>query len=250
MSHNSYKKRTLRPLVAALSAITLLSALYIYAVPKSLIAESFFGGITPLYNPTLARFFYNQSLLFDKVDGKPEPYIYYQLARIDFIEGHLDNAIDKLHKELEIFPTNNHTYYILGLTLGYMNKEKEAIEAFTKYIDTHPETWAGRNDKAWLQFRIGDIDGAMQTIIPAYNKHPNNPWVLNTYGVILMNKKRYKDAQEVLARGSLVASKLTNDSWGEAYPGNDPRIYGAGLGAMRRSFQDNLQLVNAVLEKQ
>jgi tetratricopeptide (TPR) repeat protein len=203
-----------------------------------------------LYNTKIARFFYNQSLVFDGKDGKPEPYIYYQLARIDFIEGKLDDSLTKLHKELEVYPENTHTYYILGLTLGYMNKEKDAIAAFTHYIDTHPATWAGRNDKAWLQFRVGDIDGALTTIKPAYEMYPENPWVLNTYGVLQMNKKNYKEAQRALSKGSLIAERLTEESWGKAYPGNDPRIYSTGLQAMKSSFAENLQTVNNVIASQ
>lgn len=225
-----------------------LTLTYTEIVSKSFLGETFFGGVPTLYNPTFARFFYNQSLLFDGKGGKPEPYIYYQLARIDFIEGHLDDSIAKLHKELEIFPENNHTYYILGLTLGYMNKEQEAIDAFTKYVDTHPNTWAGRNDKAWLQFRLGDVDAALTTILPAYTMYPDNPWVLNTYGVLQMNKKNYKEAQKALSKGSLIAEKLTEEAWGKAYPGNDPRIYATGLSAMRTSFTTNLQIVNNILE--
>jgi hypothetical protein len=62
-----------------------------------------------------------------------------------------------------------------------------------------------------------------------------------------MNKKNYSEAQKALSKGSLIAEKMTEESWGKAYPGNDPRIYGIGLSAMRMSFASNLQTVNAVI---
>jgi tetratricopeptide (TPR) repeat protein len=212
------------------------------------VGNLFFGGAPRLYNVTLAQFFFKQAA--SPFFGKPAPYANHQLSRTYFIQGDLLTSIQIAFKELEIYPDHTSTYYIIGLTYGYMNQEQDAIEAFSKYIDTHPETWAARNDKAWLQFRIGDIDGALATIEPvATSTSINNPWVQNTYGTLLMNKKRYLKAKEAFARAETAASAMTEASWGIAYPGNDPRIYGTGLSAMRASIKSNQKLVEAKLMK-
>ena len=174
--------------------------------------------------------------------GKSTPYAHHQLSRTYFIQGDFDTAISEANKELEIHPEDGGTYYILGLTYGYMNQEKKAIDSFSKYIDFNPKTWAARNDKAWLQFRIGDIDGALATISPvALNK--NNPWVQNTLGTLFLNKKNYKGAQEAFLNAKRVADSMTEEEWGIGYPGNDPRIYNIGLSAMRKSIENNLKLL-------
>lgn len=203
------------------------------------IGNIFFGKIPKLYNLTLANFFFVESAY--PIFGNAYPYAHYQLSRTYFIKGRLDTALSEAEKELKLYPENTRTYYILGLTYGYMNREKEAIEAFSKFIELYPDTWAGRNDKAWLQFRIGDIDGALETIKPMANLE--NPWIQNTYGTILMNKKRYKEARTAFNLAKKLADNMTESSWGYAYPGNDPRIYWTGLMAMKNSIENNLKLL-------
>ncbi|OGN16420.1 MAG: hypothetical protein A3B99_02840 [Candidatus Yanofskybacteria bacterium RIFCSPHIGHO2_02_FULL_44_12b] len=126
-----------------------------------------------------------------------------------------------------------------------MNREREAIDAFAMFIEYKPESWAARNDRAWLQFRIGDIDGALETIEPVVTI-TNNPWVQNTYGTLLMNKERYKEARTAFENAKLAVDWMTEASWGRAYPGNDPRIYATGLQAMKTSIANNLKLVDLV----
>jgi tetratricopeptide (TPR) repeat protein len=211
-----------------------LSPLFNYSI-----GNIFFGQVPKLYNVNLAHmFFHNASY---PLIGKSAPYAHHQLSRTYFIQGDLTMALDEAQKEVELYPGHLATYYIVGLTYGYMNREKLAIEAFSKYIEYQPTAWAPRNDKAWLQFRAGDIDGALKTITPVASS--TNPWVQNTYGTLLMNKKRYKEAKVAFETAWNTVKNMTEDSWGRAYPGNDPRIYGTGLEAMRTSIQNNLKLL-------
>lgn len=200
----------------------------------------FFGRVPALYNVTLAHFFYWQSAY--PVFGTARPFSHYELSRSYFIQGNLHASLEEIEKELEMYPENVRAYYMLGLTYGYLNQEDKAIMAFSKFIEKNPESWAARNDKAWLQFRMGDIEGGLLTIDPV--KHDtDNPWVQNTYGTLLMNKKRYKDAHEAFLKAKQAAESMTEASWGVAYPGNDPRVYQTGLRAMRLSIESNLKLI-------
>jgi tetratricopeptide (TPR) repeat protein len=214
---------------------------YIFFVPKDVVGEAFFGGVPTLYNVDIARFFYKQALIFDSVDGLPPPYTHYQLSRLHFIEGDLQEALDEIDREFQAYPDHTHTYYIKGLTLGYMNREKEAIDAFAKFIAYMPDSWAARNDKAWLHFRIGEIDEAMATILPAAQAHPDNPWVMNMFGVLLMNQGYYREAENAFTQALTIAEAMTKEDWGRAYPGNSPQIYGVGLEAMRASIKKNIE---------
>ena len=204
----------------------------------------FFGDIPALYNLNLAQRFYIMAAY--PMVGKAPLFAHYQLSRTYFIQGNLLDALDEALNELILYPENDRTYYIIGLTYGYMNREHEAIGAFTKFIKKNPSSWAARNDKAWLQFRIGDITGGLETIEPVSTLV--NPWVQNTYGTLLMNAGRPKEAEQAFLRASEIIGKYSNESWGNAYPGNDPRIYDNGLASMQQSITSNLQLLQASVE--
>lgn len=201
----------------------------------------FFGKVPTLYNVTLAQFFFTQASY--PFLGKAAPYAHYQLSRTYFIQGDLNTSISEAEKELALYPDHTRTYYILGLTYGYLNEEKKAIDMFSTFIEANPTSWAARNDKAWLQFRIGDIDGAIVTIEPIA-RAIDNPWVQNTYGTLLMNKKKYTKAKLAFLNAKRIVNTMTETTWGIAYPGNDPRIYGTGLDAMKLSIESNLKLLN------
>lgn len=225
-------------LIIFIFSLTLTISYFSYNV-----GNIFFGDMPKLYNVRLANFFFVNAAY--PLIGKPVKFSHYQLSRTYFIQGDLKNALEEAKKELELYPENTRTHYILGLTYGYMNEEEKAINAFSSFIETHPYTWAGRNDKAWLQFRIGDIDGALKTIEPVATSTLgiNNVWVQNTYGVLLMNKKRFREAKEAFKRAEKEVHTMTEEHWGLAYPGNDPRIYTAGINATKLSIETNLKLI-------
>lgn len=224
--------------------LTLISVCFILSPTVHFkIGNVFFGKVPTLYNVKLAEFFFTYAT--HPLIGKVPPFAYHQLSRTHFIQGNLQASLEEAYKEIELYPEHDRTYYIIGLTLGYMNREHEAIEAFGKFIEYMPESWAARNDRAWLQFRIGDIEGALETIKPATHLM-ENPWVQNTYGTLLMNKGSNKEAMEAFLQAKYIADLMTEESWGIAYPGNDPRIYHLGLEAMQTSINNNLDLLNSM----
>lgn len=233
------KKRYTRALIRSL-LVFVVTFLVLYPPLHQSAGNLFFGKIPLLYNVTLAQFFFTQSA--HPLIGNPAPYAHYQLSRTYFIQGKLDEAIAEAKQELAAYPENKRTHYILGLAYGYANREEEAIENFQRFIEWKPDTWAARNDKAWLEFRIGRIDEALKTITPVRHLH-ENPWVQNTYGVLLMNKGLYEEAKAALHRAEYLSENMTPVSWGIAYPGNDPRVYEMGLSAMRSSIKTNLSLL-------
>lgn len=221
--------------------LTALLLVIVFSTPVHYkVGGLFFGESPALYNVILAQFFFEHAT--NPLIGRVPPYAYHQLSRTYFIQGELTVALDLAYKEIALYPEHKSTYYIIGLTLGYLNREEEAIEAFGKFIEYKPESWAARNDRAWLQFRIGDIDGALTTIEPVAI-FTNNPWVQNTYGTILLNMSRKDEARIAFENAKRVADTMSEEDWGSAYPGNDPRIYGTGLQAMKTSIENNLVLL-------
>lgn len=228
--------------VLAVISIELVILIIFLFGPKPLQkGELFFGQIPWLYNVNIAQFFFTQAAY--PLFGQPAPFGHYQLSRTFFIKGNLERALEEANNELKLYPKNIRVYYILGLTYGYLNRELEAIEAFSTFIEAAPKSWAARNDKAWLQFRLGDIDGAISTIEPILSHSKDNPWIQNTYGTLMMNKKRYTEAKEAFSNAKRVADLYTPKEWAISYPGNDSRIYEVGLNAFRESINDNLKLL-------
>jgi tetratricopeptide (TPR) repeat protein len=233
--------------VAAVATVAVFSLVLLPSLAFSA-GNIFFGGVKPLYNLRISRTFYLVAT-HPLVSNLPPRYAHHQLSRTYFIEGDLNRALDEARKELAIYPDNTSTYYVLGLTYGYLGRRHEGIEAFSRYIDSHPDTWAARNDKAWLQFRIGDIDGAIATIEPIVKQFPYTPWVQNTYCSLLVTTKNYREAKGVCEHARDIIARMTVDDWGRAYPGNDPRIYDEGLEGMRESIEHNIELLEEGLGK-
>lgn len=226
--------------IASTATLFLLFVAFQFSKPNFILGNLLFGTVPSLYNLTLGQYFF-QLASYPHI-GKPTEYSHYQLSRTYFIEGKLDQAEFEAKEELALYPENKRTFYILGLTYGYMHREEDAIKSFGKFIEWKPDTWAARNDKAWLEFRIGRIDEALTTIQPV-TWQKDNPWVQNTYGVLLMNKGLYNEAEQALQNAKKATEIMVASSWGQAYPGNDPEVYNVGLSSMKNSIQSNLTLV-------
>ncbi len=218
------------------------------ALPKWPLGEFFFERHPAFYHLGLAEFWFKQSLRFEHdAMGRPLPYTYYQLGRISFLNNNQEEALAYLNKEKELYPDHLDTYYMLGLVHGYRHEDKEAIESFTTFLEHKPDSWAARNDLAWIQYRSGDIRGGLRTIVPAVNQEDPNPWTLNTFGVLLLNSGDARLALDVLSKAYILAQRLNGDTWGLAYPGNNPAIYTAGVAAMRNSILRNIGAAEAKL---
>lgn len=202
----------------------------------------FFGDVKYLYNFNLAHASF--LLATNPINQKLTPrYAHYQLARLYFIKGDLYRAINEGEQELALYKESDSVYYLLGLSYGFLGQTHLGIDAFSHYIEKNPETWAARNDKAWLQFRIGDFEGALKTIEPVLKYYPLTPWVQNTHCILLINTKKYNQAKSVCEKAKVIIDNMKPEDWGHSYPGNDPRIYEEGLRMMRKSIRDNLLLI-------
>ena len=242
----AYYKKTYTVIVIA----SLLSISFYVFAPATLyyyVGDVFFGKVPRLYNVTLANVFFTRATY--PFFGTAAPYAHHQLSRTYFIQGDLVQALHEAQEELISYPDHHATYYIVALTLGYMGRIEEAIDAFSTYTAYDHNSWAARNDKAWLQFRIGDIDGAIETIGWTAESQTRNVWVQNTYCALMINKKEYEKAKTACTYAADALATMTEESWGRAYPGNDPRIYSTGLRAMQTSINSNLLLIETKLPK-
>lgn len=242
-----FKNKKNIPALSALT-LTLLFLLFVYTNRFTIyekVGHTFFAtpviGSISFYNISIAEKAF--TLANEKVP--PAIWVNYQLSRINFIKGDYQRALFFVDQELELHPSNCRSHYIRGLTYGYIERLEEAISDFLIFNKCFPDTWAGVNDISWFYFRKGDIDKAITTIEASISKNNNalSPWLQNTYGVALMNKKRYGEAEQAFRMALYIANNMKEEDWGKAYPGNNPIIYGEGLESMRTTIENNITLL-------
>lgn len=199
------------------------------------------------YDIKLARHYYEQALADNPLGDN---WAWYQLGRIDFLEGKFDAAIYKFNKQVEHFEDQQPSvYYMLGLTYGYRARREgkeddwhRAAEYFSHYLE-HDENspWA-RVDMAWIYFSQGRFEEMKPILEKGLSTHGDNPWLLNMYGLALLNTGHKEEARRNFTAALEEAEKLTPENWGLSYPGNDPSAWSDGLREFRTAIRVNLGL--------
>jgi len=161
------------------------------------------------------------------------PAAHYQLSRIYFVEGRTEEALREVNKELKMRPLFGRAYYMRGLIEGF-SKNLDAAEAdfkkilelgkLSEYAESLDQSgWAVYNDLSWVQFQKGEYGDVEKTAREGLEKYPHNPWLLNSWGLGLMNLKKTKEAAAAFDLALKATQKLTVEDTRRAYPGNDPR---------------------------
>ena len=172
---------------------------------------------------------------------------HYQLARIYFVKGNFDKAIEEVNKEFEFNPENLRSLYVRGLIYGYRNQagDLEKAEAdFRRFTLWAPKEWAGYNDLAWILSKQGNYSEAEKTVNLALKEVPEakeNPWFWNSLGVAQLNLKKYTGAADSFKKAKKLAEKLTTNDWAHAYPGNNPSTGSEGLSTFIAAIEENFR---------
>jgi len=96
---------------------------------------------------------------------------------------------------------------------------------------------------SWIYFQQGKYDEMKTLMNQGFEKFGSNAWVLNMYGLALLNTYNEQEARLIFEQALAEAQKLTEEDWINAYPGNDPRVARAGLNEMLTAIERNLELV-------
>ena len=197
------------------------------------------------YNPDLAGKAYKKAVAIN-------PKIlwgHYQLARIAFVKGDYEQALEEITKELEANPENLRSLYIRGLIYGYRNQvgDLEKAEAdFRRFTEWAPKEWAGYNDLAWILLKQGKYKETEKIVNQALKEAlgaENNPWLWNALGVAQLNLKKYSRARDSFTKAKELAQNLTLADWRVAYPGNNPEQAESGLKAFHTAIEENLRRI-------
>jgi tetratricopeptide (TPR) repeat protein len=203
-----------------------------------------------VYDLALARSNFEKAIA---EDPKEDPVLWYQLGRIDFLEGKFDAALQKFQTQIAYFGDRvPNVYYMIGLTYGYKARAEndpasweKGEEAFETFITYAPEAPWPRVDLAWLYFSQGKFDAMLPLLKEGLQYRPDNPWLLNMYGLALYNTGDREGARDALTKAKTAAGALTLEDWGRSYSGNDPSSWAQGLAEFQGVIEKNLRLVTA-----
>lgn len=199
------------------------------------------------YDLEQARYYYEQVIAASSTQNE---IVWYQLGRIDFLEGKFDAAIAKFTTQIEHFgDVRPQVHYMLGLTYAYKAKQtgsaddwQKGEEAFETFLTFKPESPWARTDLAWIYFAQGKYTEMLPLLEEGLVYEPESAWLHNMYGLALLNLEDKEGAREHFARALASAKVLTAAEWGAAYPGNDPSAWDAGLASFRTAIAENLAL--------
>lgn len=204
---------------------------------------SFYVGLWYHKNHDLikAEKFYRQAAALDPLIANT----HYQLASVYFIQGNLQPALTEINNEIIVNPANIRSYYIRGLVLGNMGKNKEAEADFKTFIKSplskQTNGWGGYNDLAWVLLRRSKNKEALQVLKEAEKQFPGNVWIENGLGGTYSAVKNYKKSKEYYELALKDARKLTVEEWLVAYPAHDPKTAEDGVAQVVKGIEKNLK---------
>ncbi|KKW25013.1 MAG: hypothetical protein UY74_C0001G0013 [Candidatus Kaiserbacteria bacterium GW2011_GWC2_52_8b] len=199
-----------------------------------------------LYDIDRAEYYYEE---LEKIDPT-YPYLYHQRARIEFLRGHFIIALSYINKEIETRGADEpNTYYVRGLIEGYMGRYKQAAEDYATYLKSDPYNWAALNDYAWVLLKAGRPDKALEVISRGPAGHQiQNAWLLNSKAIALYELGRMPEALEAAKQALTMVGNVKEKNWLTAYPGNDPKIAGEGIAALKRSIETNMKAIELAIK--
>ena len=117
-----------------------------------------------------------------------------QLAAAQFQAGDKDASDETLRKWLEEYPEDILTRSTYADSLLALNQLPQAKRQYSEIVRRMPGNVLARNNLAWVLFKSGAVDEALPHAKRAYELAPQVPQVLDTYGVVLLDKGRAEEA--------------------------------------------------------
>jgi len=204
--------------------------------------EKHFNARDPAeYDINRAEYFFNQAATKDP----SIPYLYHELARIDFLRGNFTSALAKVNFQISMYGDEApNSYYIRGLIEGYMGDYAASARDYEHFIALNPKrTWASTNDYAWVLLKAGRARNAAEATAEGLQYFPDNPWLLNTSATAFYEIGEYELALSAVRRASITVAKISEADWLNAYPGNDPKIAGEGIAAFKKAVENNMHTI-------
>jgi len=182
-----------------------------------------------------------------------------------------EKAVPLLQKSAAAADKEPKLWLDIAAVYGSMNREADELAAYQKYVRTDPQNVAANKRIGVLLMRKGDIGNAMISLEIANTMSPNDPDVMSLLAKGYLNKKRNKEALDMLVKAKAAkpndpdiryqlyelytAEKRPQDALGEIQElvkiSKEPRylqLYGDALVALGNA-KDAEGVVNEILAK-
>ena len=147
----------------------------------------------------------------------------YNLSRIYFSNGNLDEALVYIEKAIKLNPENKRPFYIKGLIETYKKDFKAAEKSFQRFIEWAPTEWAGYNDLAWVYLQDKKFIEAKKTTEEGIEKASKENILLhNNLGVANLHLGNYQLALREFLYVKEGYYTMPIKEWFDAFPGNSP----------------------------
>jgi serine/threonine protein kinase/Tfp pilus assembly protein PilF len=130
-------------------------------------------------------------------------------------EGKYDEAFSYLKTAMEINPNELNTLHIAGMFYQIVGLFHRSVQFYTKALDIDPLNFYTLMNRGGTSLRLGAFEDALKDIEKSDQIMPDNTYNLDSYALVLVLKKSYKKAGEImnkiesLPRGYSFYSSLT-----------------------------------------
>ena len=122
-----------------------------------------------------------------------------QLAKAYYTVGKIDKGLNVLQQWLRDKPVNVHVRYILAESLLQSGKLHQAKKEYKKIVDSEPAHVLALNNLAYLEIE-SNLKLALEYAKKAYLFAPEQPEIIDTYGVVLLRMGQNDLALEKLQK--------------------------------------------------
>ena len=120
-----------------------------------------------------------------------------------------DEALAVQLGNVERYPNEQSTHFVLGQIYQATGKTAEAIASYRKSIELFPKNAAGYRRLAMVLRAKGDAEGATEALLTGMMQTPNNSGVLLDYAEDLRRRKEMHSASQILQK----AATTNPDNW-------------------------------------
>ena len=100
-----------------------------------------------------------------------------------------------------------------------------------------------------MLLKAGRPDKALEVISRGPAGHQiQNAWLLNSKAIALYELGRMPEALEAAKQALTMVGNVKEKNWLTAYPGNDPKIAGEGIAALKRSIETNMKAIELAIK--
>lgn len=174
-----------------------------------------------------------------------DKFVHYQLARIYFVEGDMDLALQEINMQIEADPNNLRALYVRGLIKDRQGDLPGAERDFADFTLWAPMEWGGYNDLAFVLAKEKKYSESAEVIHRAMRTIPEAqdiPWLWNSLGLAQLNMLQFKEAEISFTKALTLVEKITPREWQRAYSGNDPVSAGRGIEVFQETIKRNILL--------